>query len=418
MKRCLCTLIACLLLGTGCAPTPEEPIRLVEATAVPSAAPTATAPPTATPSPEPTPEPSPTPMSEEAKLRAYIATLTVEEKIGQLCMFGFKGTDSVSSTFRELMQTYRIGNVILYGQNIVRDDADGGFSRCKRLTDSVQAANPNEFPILISIDVEGGSVTRFDWDKTLYSAKTLGSDGDPDRAYEQFAHIGQRLTEAGIRIDLAPVLDVSKSDTFLKKRIISSDADTAALIGTACIDGLHEGGCLAFCKHFPGHGAINVDSHDAVPMTDLSLERWRSYHLVPFAAAVEAGVDGVLVGHLKFTEIDPDNIASLSYRFLTELLREELGFTGVVMSDDFRMAGLRSSASLETAAVQFLLAGGDLILCGANHDYQRAILNGLTEAVRNGTLPMERLDESVYRILSMKLTAYDMELPYAPDALS
>lgn len=412
MRNVASLLLAALcVLSFACAPT--EPIRQVDVveqtkapiTAVPTQQPTNTP----TPTPIPTETPSPTPLSEDALLMQYIAGMTTTEKIGQLCMFGFSGTEQVSSRFASILATYKVGNVILYGQNISRTNSDGGFAQCRGLTKSLQAANTSDIPLLISTDVEGGNVTRFHWGTSLYSARTLGSKDDETIASDQFAYIASNLVDVGITVDLAPVLDIAKSptDSFLGKRILSSDADVASRIGVACIEGLHAGGCLSIVKHFPGHGATNTDSHDTTPIIDRSLDSLSAYELIPFEAGLKVA-DGVMVGHLLYPQID-DDVASMSDVFITTLLRETYGFDGIVMSDDFRMAGLRSRYKLSDAAVQFILAGGDLILCGANHSYQEQILAGLTAAAENGTLTQARLDESVFRILRAKMRVTDWE---------
>lgn len=365
--------------------------------------------PTSTPEPTFTPEPTEVPLS--YRLEAYVENMTQAEKIGQLVMFGFSGTSSVSSTFADMMEEYHIGNVILYGDNISRSNSDGGFARCKKLTDSLNAHNLSDIPLLISTDVEGGSVTRFKWSRTTYAARTLGNSEDTEKAREQFTYIGEGLMDVGINVDLAPVMDVAENPTatFLGKRIISSSADIVSTIGTACIEGLHSSGCLAFVKHFPGHGATTADSHETTPKVKKALEELWEYELIPFQAAVDAGADGVMVGHIYYPNIDPGHIASQSYTLITTVLREQMGFTGVVMSDDFRMKGLRNQTSLGDGAVQFILAGGDLILCGANHSYQKEILKGLTQAVTDGTISEERLNESVVRILTAKMKATGWE---------
>ena len=407
MKKFWCLFLLVMMLG--CVSEPSDPVVLASASPVPveTAAPTQTPAETPKPTPEPTEIPTPTPtLSPEERLMQYVASLSVEERIGQLCMFGFSGTETISAEFRKILQTYCIGNVVLYGKNVVRTDADGGFAQCRKLTDSVRNASKSEIPLLISIDVEGGSVTRFRWERSLSSARTLGNRDDPDRAEEQFRYIAEGLLRAGINVDLAPCVDVTKhpDGSFLKKRIVSSDEEVAARIGAACIEGLHEGGCLSIVKHYPGHGATNTDSHDKTPVVDRSLDSLYSYELVPFAETA-ATADGMMVAHILYPEIDPDHVATLSEIFITEILRGELGFTGFVVSDDFRMAGLRSQASIPDCAVQFVLAGGDLILCGANHSYQKQILAGLYEAVENGTISETRLNESVYRILTAKMRA-------------
>ncbi len=412
MKRIWCLLLIAFVLF-GCvgedAPIILIPTPQAEATPAETAAPAATPEPTAAPTETSRAEPTATPEPVDP-LFAYIESMSPAEKIGQLCMFGFSGTKEISSEFRAILRNYRIGSVILYGQNMVRSKADGGFSQCRALSDSVRNASKSEIPLLISTDVEGGSVTRFRWKKSLLSARTLGKKNDPDLAEEQFRTIAEGLLSAGINTDLAPCLDVcaSPDESFLGKRIISENAGRAARIGLACIDGLHEGGCLSIVKHFPGHGATNTDSHESTPVVKKTLGELEEYELVPFSEAVCAA-DGVMVAHILYPKIDAAHIASQSKVFITEILRESFGFEGIVMSDDFRMAGLRQQTSLKDAAVQFILAGGDLILCGANHSYQKQILEGLYAAVEDGTITEERLNESVYRILSAKirLTGWD-----------
>ena len=394
------------------APT-AAPLFTPVPTAAPTLAPTDTPVPTDTPMPTDTPVPTDTPAPTvgpvEAKLRQYMAGMTDKEKIGQLVMFGFSGTREVSSEFVKIMADYAVGNVILYGPNISRGDRDGGFDRCARLTADIRAHVVGDIPPLISIDVEGGSVTRFRWRDKTQSAGTLGKQDDAEAARLQFQRIATALRDVGINTDLAPVLDVARDPgkTFLGARIISSDEEVAARIGAACIEGLQTGGCLSVVKHFPGHGATAADSHDKTPVVKKELAALRAYEIYPFEQAVAAGADGVMMAHILYPQVDPTYIASQSELFMTEILREELGFEGVIMADDFRMNGLRSKVSLEQGAVRFILAGGDLILCGANHSYQRSILKGLTEAVANGTISQERLDESVLRILVAKMKVTD-----------
>ena len=223
------------------------------------------------------------------------------------------------------------------------------------------------------------------------------------------ALIGESMRELGVHQGLAPVLDVSKDPDshFMGKRIISSDENTVSEIGAACVDGLHDAGVLSIVKHFPGHGSTNTDSHDATPVVTKSYDSLRSYDLVPFRNVLRYGADGVMVSHILFESIDSDHVASQSSIVIGDLLRGEYGFDGIVMSDDFRMAGLRNRVSLDKAAVRFLLAGGDLILCGANHEYQKKILTGIYNALQDGTLTEERINESVFRILSAKLSVTD-----------
>jgi len=397
-------------------------VGLVSAISAPAAAFEPSSTPTLSPSPAPTPSASPTPVTNTPQpsetpepttpadpISAYIANMTVEEKLGQLVVFGFSGTTRPDNEFCKMLAETPIGNFALYGTNIDRDASDGGFRSAKKLVSALYDAVSTEIEPLVSIDVEGGDVIRFDWEETMYSPRTLGKRNDTELAYNQFETVGAKLAQTGIRMDLAPVLDVSEDpmDTFLKTRIISSDEEIVSSIGAAIIDGLHAGGCLATAKHFPGHGGTTADSHAGTPTVNFSRAALKEYDLVPFQAAIDAGVDVMLVAHIRYPALDEDNVATLSPAIMTTLLREEMGFDGIIMSDDFRMSGLTKQASPAEAAVRFLLAGGDLILCGPNHEEQRKIWNALVDAAKDGTLTAERIDQSVYRILEKKLLVTD-----------
>lgn len=336
----------------------------------------------------------------------YINGMSAEQRIGQLAMFGFSGKTTIPQEFISIINTYQIGNIILYGANINRDSADGGFANAQALINQLDATNSCGVPRLYSIDVEGGRVHRFTWDEPLLSPMELGGM-DAQAAFDQFAYIAETLRSIGITMDLAPVLDIAENplDTFLGTRIISSNAEIASTVGGAIIDGLHSGGCLAVCKHFPGHGGTTDDSHEATPVITKTIAELYSYDLVPFTAAISHDVDGVLVSHILYPALDSVDIASMSNTIISGVLRGEMGFDGLVISDDFRMQGLLSQYSPDVAAVQFILAGGDIILCGANYSIQTSVMSALTQAYAQGTISDARLNKSVFRILNAKYNA-------------
>ena len=356
----------------------------------------------------PTPVPD-APETETDPLDAFIASMSMQDKLGQLVMFGFSGVNRPNEQFCSFLEQYHVGNLALYGVNIDPESSGGGFDRAAALLQQLGSLNQTDIPFLVSIDVEGGLVQRFKWRPPILSGRKQGQRNDTAFTYDQFLTAGKKLRETGINMDLAPVLDVAKnpSGTFLKSRIISSDAETVSSLGAAAIQGLNDGGCLSTAKHFPGHGATSEDSHARTPVVNKTLEEMEAYDLIPFRAGIDAGVDVVLVAHIFYPEIDGTDIASMSDYFLTELLRETYGFTGVIMSDDFRMGGLTSRYSVGEAAVKFLLAGGDLILCGKRMDLQKEILEALTAAAEDGSLPEARIDECVRRILEKKMKVTD-----------
>ena len=385
---------------------PGEPPRSTEAVNMPDAVPTATPTPKIVNTPEPAATPEPEPATQAEWVERYLATMSTQEKLGQLVMFGFTGTSDVTQTFRDLWAPNCVGNAVLYGSNIKNDNSDGGFALCADLTEKIGERVGTTVPPLIAIDVEGGSVVRFRWKPQPVSARSLGRRRDADYAFEQFQTIGEKLASVGINMDLAPVLDVSENpmDTFLETRIISEDASIAAAIGSSVIDGLQAGGCLSAAKHFPGHGGTIEDSHAVTPQVDKTAEELASYDLVPFVSAVASGVDAIMVAHVLYPALDETDIASMSQPIITGLLREQMGFDGLVLSDDFRMEGLTSRYAIGDAAVRFLLAGGDIIMCGAENDKQQAILEALNAAAADGRLSPERIDESVKRVLLKKLS--------------
>ncbi|MDD7550202.1 MAG: glycoside hydrolase family 3 N-terminal domain-containing protein [Clostridia bacterium] len=409
MKRLLIAVIVLCALVSSCT------IRIDDGTGVSDAlmpiipdTPKPTLAPTLAPKPSPTPTitPTPEPVTIEAIVDSYIDNMSIEEKIGQLVMFGFVGTDEPDANFLEFYKDNCIGNVILYGANIVRDDPDGGFSRCEGLIDALKSdVYPDDFPPpMVSIDVEGGSVFRFTWEKKLKHAYTLGELNDTEIAHDQFEYIGNGLLDTGINVNLAPCLDVAPYplDTFLYKRIISSNPDIVARIGSACIDGMLDSRCMTFAKHFPGHGATTEDSHEKTPIVDKTREELYEYDFIPFMAAVKSGVIGIMVTHILYPQIDPDNVASTSDVFINGILREEMGYDGIVISDDFRMDGLMNTVSVGEAAKRFINAGGDIILCGARLGLQKQIVTSLKEAIENEDISIERIDESVRRVFLAK----------------
>ena len=365
----------------------------------------------------PTPSPIPIPATAEEWVERYMTTMSTQEKLGQLVIFGFSGTTDVQNPFREIWSNFSVGNAILYGPNVKSGNNDGGFGQTKALTAQIAQRVNMEIPPLVAIDVEGGSVVRFRWNPQPVSARSLGRRRDADYAKEQFQTIGSKLVSVGINLDLAPVLDVSENpmDTFLETRIISEDASITSAIGSAIIEGLHEGGCLSCAKHFPGHGGTTEDSHAVTPVVNKTLEELEGYDLLPFESAIASGVDAIMVAHLLYPALDTTDIATMSKPILTDYLRGQMGFENLIISDDFRMEGLTTRYEVGDAAVRFILAGGDMIICGAVSEKQQAIMDALNTAAAEGLLTQERIDESVKRVLMKKLSlgTWDIEAAVA-----
>ncbi len=382
--RTFCVILSVMLL-ISCKSAPLMPVHTV----------------TSAPMVTPTPLPTLTVQTPPAdSLQQIVDGLSNRALIGQMAMIGFDGTTEPSAAVIQLMKDYGVGNIILFGWNIET------FEQAKALVDLLTAHNPlPKFPLLIATDVEGGLVTRFHWRPLTNSAYVLGKAGDANAVYAQYKRIGEGLRGCGITVDLAPVMDIAATleGTFLgrDRRMFGTDAQKVGLLCAAAVRGLHDGGVLSFGKHFPGHGNTAIDSHAELPIIPTTLIDWNRFERKPFEASIKQGLDGILVGHMSYPNIDK-SISSLSKVFVSELLRKDMGFGGIIMSDDLRMQAVTSQYSVGEAAVRFIEAGGDLVLIGRYQSKQESVLNALFNALQSGRLSRERCEQSVYRILKAK----------------
>ncbi|WP_050619265.1 beta-N-acetylhexosaminidase [Intestinimonas massiliensis (ex Afouda et al. 2020)] len=370
--------------------------------AVPAPAPEA-APTAAVPSPESTPTPALTPVPEPDPFAEQLAAMTVEEKVGQLLIGGFEGTE-IGDQATRLVQEYQVGGLILYGRNIA------GAGQLVTLTNGLKALNGDGIPLFLSIDQEGGGVDRMPPEvRRTPGAYCVGQTGSVPAAQSYGDVLAAECAAFGLNLDFAPVLDVwsNPGNTVIGQRAFSADARTVAGLGPAAARRMMDQGIIPAVKHFPGHGDTAVDSHVGLPVVDKSPEELEETELIPFRAAIQsAGTDGqvpaVMVAHILLTQLDPERPASLSPAVVTGLLREELGFAGAVLTDDLTMGAVTQSYGLGEAAVLAVEAGCDILLVCHGQDSVPAVRTALLEAVASGRITAERLDESVYRILRLK----------------
>lgn len=331
--------------------------------------------------------------------------MTDAELLGQMVMLGFTGTEAMPEDVAALYRKYKLGGVMLFGWNVV------DFEQTKKLTAALEEVNSYpQLPLFIAIDEEGGSVRRLPWKPSTLSAATLGRRNSTKGVYRQYLRVAKELKRIGVNFNFAPVLDIAPEPetTFMGTRMFGSDAaKVSRLIGSA-IDGTHDGGILALGKHFPGHGLTADDSHKVLPVVEATRAELKSYALKPFAAAIKRNVDAMIVGHLLVPALDSRVPASLSKSVITGLLRKEMGFQGLVFSDDMRMGAITSSYSIGEASVRFILAGGDVVLIGKYPDRQRVALQVLTKAVQDGRISRARLEESGLRIVRAKMGLMDV----------
>lgn len=337
-------------------------------------------------------------------IQEILDQMTLNEKIGQLLIFGLEGYELDEET-RAMIDQYKLAGIILFQRNI--EDSN----QLLTLVNQLKEANSDyKIPLFISIDEEGGRVSRLpDEIEGLPSHQVVGNSNSEANAWQLGTLLGAKVKAFGINMDFAPVLDINSNpeNTVIGDRAFGSDAGLVSRLGVQSMKAMQGEGIIPVVKHFPGHGDTLKDSHVELPIVSYGLERLQAVELKPFKEAIASGADAVMVAHLLVTEIDAENPASLSKSVITNLLRESLGFSGVVISDDMTMGAIVNKQSVGEASIQFILAGGDIALICHGVDKQKDVIEALQLAVESGRLSERRLDESVYRILSLK-RAYDL----------
>ncbi|MFE0177621.1 glycoside hydrolase family 3 protein [Streptomyces sp. NPDC059002] len=356
----------------------------------------------------------------DRRLRGIISGLSLAEKVGQLFVmhvYGHTATDpdqaDVDTNLRELgvrdaaemIAKYRPGGVIYFGwAHNTRTP-----HQIAELSNGIQkaaAAQPSGIPVLISVDQEHGIVARVGAPATLLpGAMALGASGSHDAAREAARIAGAELRALGIRQDHAPDADVNvdPANPVIGVRSFGSDPEAVAGFVTAQIEGYQSAGVATAAKHFPGHGDTMDDSHTELPHIHHTREEWDRIDAPPFRAAVAAGVDSVMTAHIVVPALDPSgDPATLSYPIVTGVLREELGFDGVIATDSLAMRGVRTKYGDDRVAVLALKAGVDQLL---NPPQPEVAWHAVLRAVEEGELTVRRIEESVLRVLRMKAGA-------------
>ena len=338
-----------------------------------------------------------------------IASMTVEEKVAQLFMLSpekLTGVDHVSAAgniTKDAIDAFPVGGLIYFESNI---ESPHQIMEMIANTQSY-ALNRIEIPMFIAVDEEGGYVTRiaknssFDVPAFPY-ANELGLSGDADVAFEMGFAIGEYLEFYGFNVDFAPVADVlsNPENQVVKKRSFGSDAQLVSDMVLAELDGLKSHNIVGCVKHFPGHGATAGDTHEGYAYTEKTWEELLACEVVPFSNSVAMDVPMIMIGHISLPNVVGDHTpASMSYCMITEHLRDELGYDGIVITDSLEMRAITDSYSSKQAVVNVLKAGGDMFLDPT--DFKSAY-EGILSEIASGDISEERIDESVYRILNVK----------------
>ncbi|MCU0464424.1 MAG: glycoside hydrolase family 3 protein [Anaerolineae bacterium] len=344
------------------------------------------------------------PARAQSRVEAILAEMTLEEKVGQMFMSALFGAP-LNEPGRLLLEEWKPGSAVLFNSNA------GDPAATTRLINQWQSAvvGAGGVPMFITTDQEGGVISRLkDGFTTLPAMMLVTATGDVSLAYRTGETLGRELSAVGVNMNLGPVADLYTNlrNPIIGRRSFGSEPELTGQMLAALIRGMQANGVLATAKHFPGHGDTEQDSHTSLPTVDYARDELDRVELAPFRWTVAAGVEAVMVAHIWYPAYDPDEEipASLSYNVVTGLLREELGFTGLVMTDAIEMDAIDLTYSYPEASVRAVLAGVDIIAFGANlsPSSQISAMSGVVEAVRSGRIPESRIDESVRRILNAK----------------
>lgn len=328
--------------------------------------------------------------------------MSLTKKVGKLMVAGFKGT-TMSEEIKQLIHTYHIGGIILFGRNI------GTPEEILKLTTSLQLEAKKAgytAPLLICIDQENGVVRRLGEGTTIIpGAMLLGATHDPSNAMFAGKMTGKELKALGVNWNLAPVVDINNNPDNPVIGVRSFGENTAEVSNMAknSMLGLQQSGVMTTLKHFPGHGDTNVDSHLDLPIIKHDLKRLHAVELVPFKTCIAAGADAVMSAHVYFPTLEKvDNVpATLSHSVITGLLRKELGFDGIITTDCMEMDAIAKGIGTVEGCVQAVQAGVDFVMVSHLHNLQEQSIIQLEQAVREGRISEDQIDESVKRIESL-----------------
>ncbi len=347
-----------------------------------------------------TPPPSPTPLSNAELANSLMQSMTLDQKLGQMVIVEFYGS-TLNSDLLQMIQTYDISGVLI-------ENANGNAQTRTQLTSLVQAMQGKaRVPLFVSTDYEGGVVNELrQITGERPSEAQIGATGDPTVAYNAGLNAAKDLTSLGLNVNFMPIVDVltNPNNPGLPMRTFGSDPQLVTNMGRAYLKGLTAGGVIGCLKHFPGLGSATIDPHSSLPYMNRSLATLNSVDLVPYRTLINEGiVPMVMVTHILNPQLDPRLPTSLSPNVVTGLLRDQLHFNGVIISDTLWMGGISNTYTLSQAATLAINAGTDLILGPRGLQDTATMLTNLKQEVNSGQISMNEINASVLRILEMKL---------------
>lgn len=332
----------------------------------------------------------------DEKVDKIVASMSKTEKIGQMVMIGIQGT-KVDDDSLYMLHQFHMGGVILFDRNMDSPE------QVKQLTSDLQAQSNEKVPLFIGIDEEGGDVVRMAEKLTPPpSQKEIGATGDIEQARTWAIKTAKSLKDMGINVNFAPVADIGSND----KRSYSTDTNTVIDFVRAATKGYQQENIIYSLKHFPGIGKGKVDSHIDSSSIDVAKEVLMTEDILPFKTIIDENEPNdyfILVSHLKYPALDEEYPASLSSKIMTDLLRYELGYKGIIITDDMEMGAVANHNDFRSIGVNAVKAGADIVLVCHEYEHQQEVYLGLLDAVNSGEISQERIDESVKRNIKVKL---------------
>ena len=322
----------------------------------------------------------------------------IRREIGQLLIGSLAGS-TISPEIRSVAREFSLGGVTLFSRNIEAPE------QVAELSIDLQTL-ASDLPLWVAVDQEGGRVARLRKPFTEWPPMAvLGRSASVDLAARFAAALAAELKAVGITLDYAPVLDIhtNPKNPVIGDRALAEDAELVGRLGAAIVRGLQDNGVAACGKHFPGHGDTSVDSHLELPLVEHPPDRIRRVEAVPFREAIHSGVAFIMTAHVLVPALDEERPATLSPKIVQAILRDELGFTGVILSDDLEMKAIAKSYLVPEAAVQAIAAGCDgLLICSGDVEVQAATLEALVHAVEDGRISYKRVEDALKRLRQAK----------------
>ncbi len=340
----------------------------------------------------------------ENKVEKTLKGLTLEEKIGQMLIISYRSGE-IDNTLKNALYNNKPGGFILFSENFTR--YDNTINLIKAIKES------SKIPLFLAVDQEGGSVQRLNAIKgtevtEIPEMYKLGETKDKELAYQVGKVMAQELKVFGINMDFAPVIDIvnDKNQSFIGSRSFGTTPELVSSMGLSLAKGLKDNGVIPVYKHFPGHGGTTTDSHYDLPVIDKTKEELLTHELVPFKDAIKEGAEIIMIGHLAIPKIDGNTPASLSKVLITDLLKEELGFKGLVVTDALNMGALTKNYKESEIYEKAINAGVDLLLMPQTSTSAITIIKDL---VQKGKIKEEQINNSVRKILKLKYEKLDNE---------